>query len=47
MKVDQGFLNNIIELFSVGEEASREQEVQLLTVWVEKCSHMNIDVYFC
>ena len=27
VKVDQGFLNNIIELFSTGEEQSREQEV--------------------
>ena len=28
VKVDQGFLNNIIELFSTGQEESREQEVK-------------------
>ena len=31
VKVDQGFLNNIIELFSSGEESSREQEVSRST----------------
>ena len=42
VKVDQGFLNNIIELFSSGEESSREQEVCSSAFWPQKCPR-----YFC
>ena len=45
MKVDQGFLNNIIELFSTGEESSREQEVSDFTVWSQQCARYFLLIY--
>jgi hypothetical protein len=32
VKVDQGFLNNILDLFSSDQEASRDQEVTIATL---------------